>query len=236
MVIEKLSLISNVLYFGDSWGSFFAINATTGASLWHYGTSFGCYTAAAVVDGLAIFGCDFSLIVAVNAVTGVVAWTSTIGIGTWRSTPTIYNNHIYIGSGSGFHAKNGAKSVLCLNTSGSVVWEFTAGSFVLSNPLIYNGLVYFGSNDNNVYAVDATTGVKKWSFSTKAPIYSSALALDGVIAIGGTDGSVYFLDWFTGSLVGSFATGGSIVSQLTLVGSTLYVPSGTTLYALRISF
>jgi len=40
--------------------------------------------------------------------------------------------------------------------------------------------VYVGSDDGNLYAVNAATGAKLWSFATGAPVFSSpALSLDG---------------------------------------------------------
>ena len=37
-------------------------------------------------------------------------------------------------------------------------WEFTTGGPIVSSPIVAGGIVYFGSDDANFYAVDATTG------------------------------------------------------------------------------
>ena len=53
------------------------------------------------------------------------------------------------------------------NTSkGQLTWSFTTGSAVFSSPAVVNGVVYVGSDDGNIYALNATTGSKLWSFTT----------------------------------------------------------------------
>ena len=62
---------------------------------------------------------------------------------------------------------NPYENVLSPSTVGAIdeQWSFTTGSSVLSSPAVANGVVYVGSNDNNVYALNATSGAKLWSFT-----------------------------------------------------------------------
>src|SRR5215475_1138870 len=43
-----------------------------------------------------------------------------------------------------------------------VKWSFRAGGEVISSPAIVGGIVYVGSNDGNLYAVDQEAGSQKW--------------------------------------------------------------------------
>ena len=54
-----------------------------------------------------------------------------------------------------------------------------------------NGVVYVGSNDNNVYALDAATGTFLWSYATGDQVVSSPTVVDGVVYIGSGDYNVY---------------------------------------------
>ena len=36
----------------------------------------------------------------------------------------------------------------------------------LSSPAVWKGVVYFGSGDGNVYALDAVSGAERWKFHT----------------------------------------------------------------------
>jgi eukaryotic-like serine/threonine-protein kinase len=52
-------------------------------------------------------------------------------------------------------------------------------------------VVYVGSGDNSLYAVDARTGNKLWSFATGAAIISSPAVANGVVYVGSYDGKLY---------------------------------------------
>ena len=66
--------------------------------------------------------------------------------------------------------------------------------FYLSSPIVANGLVYFGSGDTNIYALDAATGALKWKFKTNGAIHSTVTHHDGVIYFGSFDGNYYALN------------------------------------------
>ena len=62
-----------------------------------------------------------------------------------------------------------------------VKWKFHTKGMVFSSPAIAGGVVYVGSNDGNLYAVDLASGTQKWKFATKSRIPSSPAVADGVV-------------------------------------------------------
>ena len=50
----------------------------------------------------------------------------------------------------------------------SRLWSYATGDVVVSVPTVADGVVYVGSNDNHLYALDADTGEKLWSYDTGA--------------------------------------------------------------------
>ncbi len=54
-----------------------------------------------------------------------------------------------------------------------------------------NGVVYIGSHDHKLYALDAITGAILWSYSMGDGIDSSPAVVNGVVYIGSYDGKVY---------------------------------------------
>jgi len=62
---------------------------------------------------------------------------------------------------------------------------------VLSSPAVANGVVYVGSFDNNVYALNAKTGAKLWSYTTGSYVWSSPVVVNGTVYVGSYDGNVY---------------------------------------------
>jgi outer membrane protein assembly factor BamB len=114
-------------------------------------------------------------------------------------------------------------------------WKFTAEGAVVSSPSVVDGKVYFGSEDKNVYAVDAKTGTLFWKFNTSGRILSSPAVVDGKVYVGPDDGNVYCIDAATGNLVWSTNTGGYVEAHFssavvlrsspTVVDNRVYVGS-----------
>ena len=114
---------------------------------------------------------------------------------------------------------------------GSMIWSFATGSAVQSLPAISSDgkVLYVGSYDNNLYAVDALTGSKIWSFATNSAVDSSpALSSDGkVVYFGSNDGNLYAVAALTGSKIWSFETGGAVSTSPAIGsdGTVVYVGS-----------
>jgi outer membrane protein assembly factor BamB len=89
-----------------------------------------------------------------------------------------------------------------------VKWVFPTGARVVSSPVWHDGLVVFGSDDGNVYAVDAASGRQRWMARTDGPVASTpAIAGDRVFATS-YDGRLHALDARTGEVLWKFATEG----------------------------
>ena len=71
--------------------------------------------------------------------------------------------------------------------------RFKTGSYVWSSPAIGpDGTVYFGSDDNKVYALSGKTGDKLWEFETERDVTSSpAIGPDGTVYVGSDDHWLY---------------------------------------------
>ena len=52
-------------------------------------------------------------------------------------------------------------------------WSFTTGGGINGSPAVVNGVAYVGSDDKNVYAVNAATGTPLWSFAAGGQVLSS---------------------------------------------------------------
>jgi outer membrane protein assembly factor BamB len=92
------------------------------------------------------------------------------------------------------------------------VWEFQAGGDIKSSPIVAYGLVFFGSKDKNIYAVDATTGHIRWIFKTGKSITTSPIAAGGIVYVASNDKNVYAIDAQTGQKHWQFSTGKDICS------------------------
>jgi outer membrane protein assembly factor BamB len=86
-------------------------------------------------------------------------------------------------------------SVLSVRRGGDVAWRFTAKGKVFTAPAVTDaGLVVVGSQDDRVYAIDAT-GAAAWSTSLGADVDGAAVVGDdGAIYVGTDKGEVVRLD------------------------------------------
>ena len=91
---------------------------------------------------------------------------------------------------------NPFENVLNVNNVGNLElkWSYATGGTVYSSPAVANGVVYVGSEDNNLYALDAKTGAKLWSYATGGPVDSSPAVANGVVYVGSDDNNVYALN------------------------------------------
>jgi outer membrane protein assembly factor BamB len=74
-------------------------------------------------------------------------------------------------------------------------WTYPVNDVISTAPAVSSdGTIYFGSADNNLYALDAN-GKLKWQFPTENSIWSSpVVASDGTVYFGSGDGNFYALD------------------------------------------
>jgi len=77
----------------------------------------------------------------------------------------------------------------------------------LSSPGIAGGLVYFGSSDGNVYALDASSGALRWKFKTGDVVHASPAVVAGTVYVGSWDSYFYALDAVSGKERWRFKTG-----------------------------
>ncbi len=80
-------------------------------------------------------------------------------------------------------------------------WTFATNGPIRVQPVVKDGVVYFGSCDQKFYAVSAATGELRWRYFTDGEVMSTAaVGDDGAVYFGCDDGYVYALDAKSGEL------------------------------------
>jgi outer membrane protein assembly factor BamB len=85
-----------------------------------------------------------------------------------------------------------------------LVWKYKVGGTEISAPVVDKGTVFVGSDDNNLYAIDAFSGSLKWQYPALGRVYTPT-AKDGLVFAASFDNNIYALDqdgnlkWQTGS-------------------------------------
>lgn len=89
-----------------------------------------------------------------------------------------------------------------------VKWSFQTGERVVSSPSFHEGMIYFGSDDGYMYALDAESGKQIWRYATGGPVASSPAIAGGMIYFGSYDGKFYALNAKTGVMKWKIVTAG----------------------------
>ncbi len=118
------------------------------------------------------------------------------------------------------------------------LWEYPTGGPIKSTPLIYNGRVYFGSNDYSIHCISATNMNYYWKKATGSIIDMASPAIgDNIVFIGSSDSKLYAFDVLNGEPKWKpFKTGRPITSTPAIYNGRVYITSQDgKLYSIDIS-
>lgn len=192
---------------------------------WKFKTGGKIFGSPVVLDGIAYIGSEDSNLYAIHAATGDLIWKFHTG-GAVSSTPAVYNNVIYFTSFDGNcyaadaitgkerwrfrtsgEKKIGAKGLWTMKPADMYMEDLW--DFFLSSPVVELGdepVVYFGSSDGNLYALDANEGSLNWKFKTNGVIHTSPALYQGTVYFGSWDTYLYAVDARTGKEKWKFKT------------------------------
>ena len=119
----------------------------------------------------------------------------------------------------------GSAALVAPEANAAPVWTTPTNGIVESSPDVANGTVYVGSNDGNVYALDAITGHVDWTAPTGGAVASSPSVVNGVVYVGSNDGGLYALDANTGKILSDTVTGAGVMSSPDVVNGVVFFGS-----------
>jgi eukaryotic-like serine/threonine-protein kinase len=90
----------------------------------------------------------------------------------------------------------------------TVAWKFKTRGRVVSSPVVVGNVVYVGSTDGSMYAINRADGTQRWKFDTRGPVNSSPAFHNGVVYFGSVDGNFYAVTADSGKMKWTFATKG----------------------------
>ncbi len=186
---------------------------TTNVGLkWKFTTADQVVASPAVVGGVVYIGSVDTNFYALDAETGAERWRFQAG-GAIRSSAAVVDGTVY------FSSRDGCVNALRAGT-GEAIWQCrialtnqTASvdnwDYFDSSPTFVEGVIYIGSGDRKLYAIDARTGQTNWAFATQAKVRSTPAVVDGRVYFGGLDRYFYALDAATGTNVWKYRVQGN---------------------------
>jgi outer membrane protein assembly factor BamB len=106
---------------------------------------------------------------------------------------------------------------------GTVKWVFSTEGPIHSSPAVVDGVVYIGSRDGKLYALDTATGTKLWEYETDSWVDSSPAVANGVVYFGSNDGNLYALDAHSGEKLWEFKAGQGVTSSPAVADGIVYI-------------
>jgi eukaryotic-like serine/threonine-protein kinase len=184
-IIGSPAVVNGVVFVGSLDGNVYAVDQETGKQKWKFKTlaSRQVTSSPAVDNGMVYFGGFDGVFYALDAETGTTKWTFL----------TEFERRF---EGKRLHGYPPGYQTIPDS------WDIYT-----SSPAVFNGRVYFGSGDGNVYAVDAKTGILQWKFATGDIVHASPAVANNTVYIGSWDSYLYALDADTGQEKWRFKTG-----------------------------
>lgn len=105
------------------------------------------------------------------------------------------------------------------------VWNFECEDEVRGTPNCANGVLYVGSYDYNLYALQAATGEFIWKFPADGGIVSRPAVHEGSIYFGSEDKRLYSVNSRTGKVNWSYDTDGPIRSSAWIAENHVFIGS-----------
>lgn len=156
----QLCIYDNLLFFGGRNPEFQALDKNTGKKEWSYVEKAGGWISGdplVLKDTLFIGGSDNHEMFAFNANTGEKYW-SYLFLNNNFSKPLAYNNYLLFTTGDAYNVYGtspGRGYLYALNRSdGSVKNVTKVGGNIYSSLVVKNDILYMGSADGNLYALD----------------------------------------------------------------------------------
>lgn len=124
-----------------------------------------------------------------------------------------------------------------VQTSGiKPLWSFKCEDEIRGTPTLFQGTLYIGSYDNNLYALDAAEGKFQWKYPTDGGIVSRPALFEGNVYIGSEDKRLHVVSARSGKVVWTYFTNGPIRSSPRIAEGHVFIGSDDThLHAVNIN-
>ena len=220
----------------DGSNGFRALNPETGDQLWQANGDTHTFTNVAFVYGrlfISGIGDLFGFVFTVDPATGKQLFSegprgSVVPVSEMGISGTL----VYLCGDDGY-----LYAFDCGTNNSPPLWRADVGAsngqrlqqkplYVSGAPTVANGVVYVGSEDQSVYAIDASTGERRWRYATTGQIVrSSPTVVEGTLYIGSDDKNLYAIDAATGNTKWVYQTTGKVRSTPAVANGVVYVGS-----------
>ena len=232
--ISSVVIADGLLYAVDLDGFFSCLDVQTGRRHWQYDMEAGVWASPTIIDGKVILGnTDGELVIlrhgktleelaridmrhavysapaAVDGVLYVLTQRFLYAIAAPAAEPVAGGWPMFRGDPQLTGVAGDA-----LPERLRVRWSYEAAGAITSTAAIAGGVVYVGSEEQTLYALDLAAGGLKWRYEATDAIESSPTVIDGIVVFGDDAGVLHACDAQTGAARWTFKTDGQIISSV----------------------
>ncbi len=180
-------------------------------------------------DGIIYFGSDDKKIYALDPKQHRPRWVLETG-GSVRSAAAFDEAAVLFASDDG-------KLYSLDRADGKILWTFDLADgnaersnssfdtnnwdYLKSSPVVVSGVVYIGSGDGHVYAIDSKSGALRWKAATGGRVRATPLVHEGRVYVGSWDKHFYCLNAADGVIVWKYQTAAEIQSSATYANGVI---------------
>jgi outer membrane protein assembly factor BamB len=214
------------VFVADDEGVVYSVDLESGRQNWRAELSDKrIWSSPTAVDGVVYIAAMDKHLYALDTETGDPVWDQPFAAGgAMASKPLVVGDLVYVGAfDRELHAVDIATGVERLS--------FKADHWIWNDPVVRDGIIYFGSLGGTFYALSADDLSEVWRFPRKNsseegdPIRASAVIADDRIFVANRSGAVFALDLIDGSEIrrDSVSVGEKVLASLAVAGDNLYV-------------
>lgn len=142
--------------------------------------------------------------------------------------PIADENYIYVGY------VNKDLQALNIDSPSVVIWTFETDNGIWSEPLLVDGVLYFGAMDHYLYAVEAATGELIWKVELGGAVAATPVLVDGTLYVGSFARKVFAISQATGEIRAERAVADWVWGAPVVVDGVVYAADmGGNVYALN---
>ena len=194
-----------------------SLDTETGNVVWEYDTKDFINGSPAVVDGQYVVfgGCDAQLHV-INLADGSLVRMIETAAQVINSIATI--------DGMAFCGNYANQTVGFDIAAGTVTWVYQDRNLPFySSPGVSNDLLFIGSRDKHLHAIDLHSGMAAWKFQTGARVEASPIVFDDAVVFGSEDGRIFALTLDSGEEIWKLDLGEGLAASAAFGYGTIIV-------------
>ncbi len=196
---------NNKIYLGDTEGTFYCLELTTGKPVWQKKISDGISATALLVDGVCYVGSQSGAFSALSMADGKLLWS--------------YKCEGQISGSANYFMEHGQPRIIfgsydfklyCLDAkTGKLLWSIPTGNYINGAPAVANNRIIFGGCDGYLRTINASTGKEQFKLKLKSYIPASPAIYDSITYVALYGQKVFAIDQ-TNKILWSYASSGDV--------------------------